>query len=250
MSVSVKSSKEIELMRTSCKILAEVHERLKEDLKPGMSTLEVDILAERYIREHDCIPNFLHYNGFPGSVCVSINDEVVHGIPKKSRIIKEGDIVSLDCGCIYKGYHSDAARTYGVGTISPEVEKLIEETKNSFFAGIKMAKAGNHLNDICKAIEDYITPFGYGIVRELTGHGIGTHLHEDPSIPNFAMNKKGILLQPGMTLAIEPMINLGRGDVVFHDDGWTCTTADGLPSAHYENTILITDGEPEILTLL
>ena len=251
MSVSVKSAKEIELMRTSCKILAEVHEELGKALRPGMSTLDVDILAERLIREHDCIPNFLHYNGFPGSVCVSINDEVVHGIPKKSRIIKEGDIVSLDCGCIYKGYHSDAARTYGVGEISPELEKLIEETKNSFYAGIKKAIAGNHLNDICTAIEDYITPFGYGIVRELTGHGIGTCLHEDPAIPNFAMNKKGIRLVPGMTLAIEPMINLGRGDVIFHDDGWTCTTEDGLPSAHYENTILITeDGEPEILTIL
>ena len=148
MSVSVKSTKEIELMRTACKILAEVHEELGKALRPGMSTLDVDILAERLIREHDCIPNFLHYNGFPGSVCVSINDEVVHGIPKKSRIIKEGDIVSLDCGCIYKGYHSDAARTYGVGEISPELEKLIEETKNSFYAGIKKAVAGNHLNDI------------------------------------------------------------------------------------------------------
>ena len=230
MSVSVKSTKEIELMRTSCKILAEVHEELGKALRPGMSTLDVDILAERLIREHDCIPNFLHYNGFPGSVCVSINDEVVHGIPKKSRIIKEGDIVSLDCGCIYKGYHSDAARTYGVGEISPELEKLIEETKNSFYAGIKKAVAGNHLNDICTAIEDYITPFGYGIVRELTGHGIGTCLHEDPAIPNFAMNKKGIRLVPGMTLAIEPMINLGRGDVIFHDDGWTCTTKCGQRS--------------------
>jgi len=251
MAVTIKSEREIELMRTSCKILAEVHEKLKEDLQAGMSTLDVDILAEKYIREAGCIPNFLHYNGFPGSVCVSINDEVVHGMPNKNRIIKEGDIVSLDCGCIYQGYHSDAARTYGIGKIAPELEKLIKETENSFFAGIKHAVAGNHLNDICSAIEEYIRPFGYGIVEDLTGHGIGTHLHEDPSIPNYAMRRRGIRLYPGMTLAIEPMINLGRGDVIFHDDGWTCTTADGLPSAHYENTILITkEGEPEILTLL
>ena len=157
-------------MRTSCKILAEVHEKLKENLKPGMSTLEVDILAERFIREQDCVPNFLHYNGFPGSVCVSINEEVVHGIPKKSRIIKEGDIVSLDCGCIYKGYHSDAARTYAVGKVAPELEKLMEVTKESFFAGIKMAKAGNHLNDICTAIEEYMLRSREGLCRTRNRH--------------------------------------------------------------------------------
>lgn len=249
MSVSVKSEREIELMRESCKILAEVHERLGEAVKPGISTLDIDILAEKYIRSYDCIPNFLHYNGFPASICVSINEEVVHGIPKKSRIIKEGDIVSLDCGLIYKGYHSDAARTYAVGEVSPEKLKLIEETKNSFFAGIKMAKAGNHLYDISNAIDDYISQFGYGIVTALVGHGIGTKLHEDPSIPNFRQERRGIKLVPGMTLAIEPMINLGRADVEFLDDGWTCLTEDRSPSAHYENTILITEGEPEILTL-
>ena len=250
MSVTIKSHREIELMRHSCKILAEIHERLKEEVKPGISTLELDIIAERLIREHGCIPNFLHYNGFPASICASVNEEIVHGIPRKDKILKEGDIISIDCGCIYEGYHSDAARTHAVGKISPELEKLIKETENSFYAGISKAIAGNHLNDICTAIEDYITPFGYGIVEELTGHGIGTHMHEDPSIPNFAMNRRGIKLRPGMTFAIEPMINLGRADVIFHDDGWTTTTADGLPSAHYENTILITDGEPEILTLL
>lgn len=251
MAVSVKSPREIELMRESGHLLAQVHEELGKALKPGMSTLEVDILAEKLIRGYDCIPNFLHYNGFPGSVCVSINDEVVHGIPKKSRIIKEGDIVSLDCGLIYKGYHSDAARTHIIGEVSPEVAKLVEETKNSFFAGTKMAVAGNHLYDISNAIADYVDQFGYGIVTDLVGHGIGTSLHEDPSIPNYHVEKRGFTLRPGMTFAIEPMINLGRGDVVFHDDGWTCTTEDGKPSAHYENTILITEnGEPEILTLL
>jgi len=250
MAVSIKSAREIEMMREAGRLLAEVHEELGKALKPGMSTLEVDILGERLIRERDCIPNFLHYNGYPASICVSVNEEVVHGIPNKRRILKEGDIVSLDAGLIYKGYHSDAARTYAVGTVSPEVMKLIEETKNSFFEGIKMAKAGNHLYDISNAIDAYISQFGYGIVRDLVGHGIGTSLHEDPQIPNFRQERRGLKLQAGMTLAIEPMINLGRCDVVVLDDEWTVVAEDGLPSAHYENTILITDGEPEILTML
>jgi len=249
MAVSVKSEREIELMRESCRILGEVHDRLKEVVRPGISTLEIDIEAEKLIRSYDCIPNFLHYNGFPGSVCVSVNEEVVHGIPKKSRKLKEGDIVSLDCGLIYKGYHSDAARTYPVGEVDPELLKLIKETENCFFEGIKFAKEGNHLHDISNAIADYAEKCGYGIVTALVGHGIGTSLHEDPSIPNYHMNNRGIKLVAGMTLAIEPMINLGRGDVDFMDDGWTCVTSDRLPSSHYENTILITKGEPEILTL-
>lgn len=250
MAVSIKSAREIELMREAGRILAMVHEELGKAIHPGMSTLEIDILGERLIRSYDCIPNFLHYNGYPASICVSVNEEVVHGIPSKKRILKEGDIVSLDAGLIYKGYHSDAARTHAVGKISPEAQKLMDETKNSFYAGIKMAKAGNHLHDISNAIDAYISQFGYGIVRELVGHGIGTQLHEDPQIPNFAQERRGIKLRPGMTLAIEPMINMGRADVEFLDDDWTVAAADGLPSAHYENTILITEGEPEILTIL
>ena len=250
MAVSIKSAREIEMMREAGRLLAEVHEELGKALKPGMSTLEVDILGERLIRERDCIPNFLHYNGYPASICVSVNEEVVHGIPSKRRILKEGDVVSLDAGLIYKGYHSDAARTYAIGETTPEIRKLIEETRNSFFEGIKMAKAGNHLYDISNAIDAYISQFGYGIVRDLVGHGIGTSLHEDPQIPNFKQERRGLKLQPGMTLAIEPMINLGRCDVVVLDDDWTVVAEDGLPSAHYENTILITDGEPEILTML
>lgn len=250
MAVSIKSEREIELMREAGRILALVHEELGKAIHPGMSTLEIDILGERLIRSYDCIPNFLHYNGYPASICVSVNEEVVHGIPSKKRILKEGDIVSLDAGLIYKGYHSDAARTHAVGKIAPEVQKLMDETKNSFYAGIKMAKAGNHLHDISNAIDAYISQFGYGIVRELVGHGIGTQLHEDPQIPNFAQDRRGMKLRPGMTLAIEPMINLGRADVEFLDDDWTVVAADGLPSAHYENTILITEGEPEILTIL
>ena len=208
-----------------------------------------DLEGEELIRSFDCIPNFLNYHGYPASICVSVNEEVVHGIPRADHILKEGDIVSLDAGLIYKGYHSDAARTYAVGEISPEAGKLIEVTKQSFFEGIRMAKAGYHLYDISNAVASYVTAHGYGIVRDLVGHGIGTKLHEDPQIPNFAQNRKGLRLQPGMTLAVEPMINMGTGDVVWLDDKWTVVTADGAYSAHYENTILITEGEPEILTL-
>jgi len=250
MAVSIKSEREIQLMRESCKILAKVHEELGRAIRPGITTHEIDVLAEKLIRGYGCIPNFLNYNGYPASVCVSVNEEVVHGIPSKKRVLKEGDIVSLDCGCIYKGYHSDAARTYAVGSISPEVQKLLDVTKQSFFEGIKMAKAGNHLYDISNAIDDYVSQFGYGIVKDLVGHGIGTALHEDPQIPNFRQKRKGLLLQPGMTLAIEPMINMGTWEVEWLDDDWTVVSRDGLPSAHYENTILITDGEPEILTLI
>ncbi len=250
MAVTVKSAREIELMREAGRILAEVHEKLAEQIVPGMSTLDVDRIGEELIRSYDCIPSFLHYNGYPASICVSVNDEVVHGIPSKKRILREGDIVSLDAGVIYRGYHSDAARTIAVGEISEEAKKLIEVTKQSFFEGIKKAVAGNHLFDISNAIDEYVTPFGYGIVRELVGHGIGSHLHEDPQIPNFAQKRRGILLEPGMTFAIEPMINMGRADVNWLDDDWTVVTDDRSLSAHYENTILITEGEPEILSLI
>ncbi len=250
MAVSIKSEREIELMRQAGKILAKVHDELGKAIKPGMSTLDIDRMGEKLIRDYDCIPNFLNYNGYPASVCVSVNEEVVHGIPKKERILKEGDIVSLDAGLIYKGYHSDAARTHYVGTVSAEVKKLVEETRNSFFEGIKMARAGNHLYDISNAIDAYISNLGYGIVRDLVGHGIGTALHEDPQIPNFRQRRRGLKLQPGMTLAIEPMINMGRADVEWLSDDWTVVTQDRLPSAHYENTILITEAEPEILTML
>ena len=249
MAVSIKSAREIELMRESGKILAEVHAKLGEAIRPGISTLEIDTLGEKLIRSYGCVPNFLNYNGFPASICVSVNEEVVHGIPNAKHILREGDIVSLDAGLIYKGYHSDAARTHGVGVISEDAKLLIERTKQSFFEGIKMATAENHLFDISNAIDAYISQFGYGIVRELVGHGIGTQLHEDPQIPNFAQRRRGLKLKPGMTLAVEPMINMGRSDVEWLDDDWTVVAEDGSYSAHYENTILITDGEPEILTM-
>ena len=249
MSVSIKTSREIELMKVAGKYLEEVHERLAEHIKPGITTWELDKIGEEMIRSLGCTPNFLNYNGFPASFCISLNDEVVHGIPSHSKVIQEGDLVKIDAGLIYKGYHSDAARTYAVGEVSPEARQLMDVTKQSFFEGIKQAKAGNHLYDISAAIGDYAESFGYGVVRDLVGHGIGTHLHEDPQIPNFRQHRPGLRLMPGMTLAIEPMINIGRADVEFMDDDWTVVTQDGTLSAHYENTILITDGEPELLTL-
>lgn len=249
MSVSIKTAREIGLMKEAGRLLEQVHDELAKAIKPGISTWEIDHLGEELIRSFGCTPNFLHYNGYPASICVSVNDEVVHGIPSKERILQEGDIVSLDAGLIYKGYHSDAARTHAVGEISQEAKKLIEVTRQSFFEGIKYAKAGHHLHEISAAIGAYAESFGYGVVRDLVGHGIGTALHEDPQIPNFAQKRRGIRLVPGMTLAIEPMINIGRPDVCWLDDDWTVVTEDESLSAHYENTILITDGEPEILTL-
>lgn len=249
MAVTIKSPREIELMREAGRILAKTHEELAKNLRPGMSTWDIDHMGEEIIRSYGCIPSFKNYNGYPASICVSVNDEVVHGIPHKEHFLDEGDIVSLDAGVIYKGYHSDAARTYGIGEIDDDAKKLIEVTRQSFFEGIKFAKAGNHLNDISAAIQKYAESFGFGVVRDLVGHGIGSHLHEDPEIPNFARKRKGILLQPGMTLAIEPMITEGSYEVVWLDDDWTVMTEDGGWAAHYENTILITEGESEILSL-
>ena len=249
MAVTIKSSREIENMRTAGKILSATLKEMEKAIRPGISTYEIDRIGEEFIRSQGCIPSFLHYNGFPASVCVSVNHEVVHGIPSKTKILQDGDIVSLDAGVIYQGYHADAARTIPVGTISKEAALLIERTRQSFFEGIRFAKEGNRLFDISAAIDDYCQQFGYGVVRDLVGHGIGSALHEDPQIPNFRQKRRGMRLQAGMTLAIEPMVNAGRLDVEWLDDDWTVVTEDGSLSAHYENTILITDGEPEILTL-
>ena len=249
MAVTIKSPREIELMTKAGEILATVHEELEKFIKPGITTKDIDKLGEELIRSYDCIPSFLDYNGYPGSICVSINEEVVHGIPSPHRILREGDIVSLDAGVIYKGYHSDAARTYGVGRISEEARQLIEVTKESFFEGIKYAKEGNYLFDISGAIGKYANDRGYGVVRDLCGHGIGTDLHESPEIPNYEMPRKGLKLKAGMTLAIEPMINVGTHEVEWLDDDWTVITKDHSLSAHYENTVLITEGEPVLLSL-
>jgi methionyl aminopeptidase len=248
MAVSIKSKTEIELMREAGRILAITHEELRKQVKPGMSTLEVDRIGEEIIRSFGCIPSFLNYNGYPASICVSINEEVVHGIPNKDRIIQEDDIVSLDAGVIYKGYHSDAARTLIMPGVSEEVKKLVRITKESFFKGIEQAVPGNHIVDIGRAIQEYVEGYGYSVVRDLIGHGVGAKLHEEPEVPNFASKRRGVKLCAGMTIAVEPMINLGEYDVYWEDDDWTVVTEDGLPSAHYENTILITDNGPEILS--
>ena len=249
MAVTIKSAREIALMKEAGRLLGIVHEELGKAIHPGMSTKEIDRLGEELIRSFGCTPNFLHYQGYPASVCVSVNEEVVHGIPRDSHVIQEGDIVSLDTGLIYQGYHSDAARTHAVGQISPAAQKLMDVTKQSFYEGIKMARVGNRLYDISNAIDAYVRPYGYGIVRALVGHGIGTKLHEDPQIPNFAQRRRGMKLRPGMTLAIEPMINMGTAEVDWLEDEWTVVSRDHSLSAHYENTVLITDGEPEILTI-
>ena len=249
MAVTIKSEREIALMREAGKILAEVHEKLGEIIAPGISTLEIDKKGEELIRSYGCIPSFLNYEGYPASICVSVNDEVVHGIPHKKHYLREGDIVSLDAGVIYKGYHSDAARTHGVGQISEEAKRLIRVTEESFFKGIEFAKAGNHLNDISAAIQKHVEMNGFSVVRDLVGHGIGNHLHEEPEVPNFKRFGRGIKLRPGMTLAIEPMVNAGTHEVWLLEDDWTVVTQDGEFSAHYENTVLITEGEPELLSL-
>ena len=249
MPITIKSSREVELMTEAGRILEIVHNELGKALRPGMSTKDIDRLGEEIIRSYGCIPSFLNYNGYPASICVSVNEEVVHGIPDKHRIIREGDIVSLDAGVIYKGYHSDAARTHGIGTISKEAEDLIRITRECFFEGIKYAKEGNYLFDISAAIGNYAQERGYGVVRDLCGHGIGTALHEAPEIPNYKMNRKGVKLKAGMTLAIEPMINIGTWEVDWLDDDWTVVSRDRSLSAHYENTVLITKDEPILLTL-
>ena len=249
MPITMKSSREIELMAEAGRILEIVHDELSKALHAGMSTLDIDRLGEEMIRSYGCTPSFLNYHGYPASICVSVNDEVVHGIPVKSRILKDGDIVSLDAGVIYKGYHSDAARTYGIGEITKEAANLIRVTRECFFEGIKYAKEGNHLFDISAAVDRHARKYGYGVVRDLCGHGIGTNLHEAPEIPNYEVNRKGVMLKADMTLAIEPMMNMGGFEVDWLDDDWTVVTRDHSLSAHYENTVLITKGEPRLLTL-
>ena len=249
MAITIKSKSEIEKMREAGRLLSLVHDEMAKHVRPGISTMEINKIGEEMIRSFGCVPSFLNYEGYPASICISVNDRVVHGIPSRKEILKEGDIVSLDAGLIYQGYHSDAARTWAVGEISPEARKLVDVTQQSFFEGIKLAKAGNHLYDISAAIEAYVTPYGFTCVRDLVGHGIGTSMHEDPQIPNFRQHRRGVKLQTGMTLAIEPMVNMGGWEVRVLDDDWTVVTEDGSLSSHYENTILITDGEPEILSL-
>lgn len=250
--ISIKSNEEIELMRHAGKVLAEVHEKVGEFIKEGVTTAQINEFAQKIIEKNHCTPSFLGLYDFPAATCISINEEVIHGIPSKKRIVKEGDLVSIDLGVCYKGYHSDAARTHVVGKASKEKTDLVDRTRESFFKALDVCREGNHISDIAKAITDYITPFGYGIVYDYVGHGIGSQVHEDPEISNYYTKdmKKGVKMREGMVLAIEPMINLGTPDVITDDiDGWTVTTADGKVSCHYENTVLITSSKPEIFSL-
>ena len=245
--ITLKNSHEIELMRRAGKITAAARALAGEMVKPGVTTQEINNEVERFIRKEGAIPSFLNYNGYPGSICISVNDEVIHGIPGK-RVLQNGDIVSVDVGAFIGGYHGDCAATFACGEISPEAQDLIDVTRQSFFEGIKFAKKGYRVSDISAAIQTYVEGHGYGIVREYVGHGIGRNLHESPEVPNFGNPGRGIRLLPGMTLAIEPMVNAGSAAIKLLSDGWTVKTRDGKYAAHYENTILITDGEPEILT--
>lgn len=248
--IEIKSEKGIERMREACEIVRDTLVLLKSLVRPGVSTATLDKEAEAYIRSRGAIPSFLHYNGYPKSICTSVNDQVVHGIPG-ATLIREGDIVSCDVGACINGYHGDAARTFAAGEITEDAQRLIRITRESFFKGLEYARKGYYISDISRAIQKHAESAGYGVVRELIGHGIGHNMHEPPDIPNFVDLRygRGARLKPGMTIAIEPMINLGGREVFTRADGWTVVTRDGSLSAHYENTIAITEGNPLILTL-
>jgi methionyl aminopeptidase len=248
--ISIKSAREIDLMKKAGHIVALAHQEVSKHIKPGVSTYELDQIVEQVIRDNGATPSFKGYGGFPGSACTSINEQVVHGIPSQEIILKEGDMIGVDIGANYKGYHGDSAWSYAVGTVSKDVQQLMDVTKEALFKGLEQATAGNRLSDISHAIQQHAEQFGYGVVREFVGHGVGKQLHEDPQIPNFGLPGKGPKLRAGMTLAIEPMINMGRKEVRVLEDNWTTVTIDGLPSAHYEHSILVTDGAPVILTKL
>ena len=248
--VTIKSAREIKLMREAGRIVALAHKMVSEMIKPGISTKELDDLVEKVIRDNDAIPSFKNYNGFPASACISINEVVVHGIPSKKRILQDGDIVSVDIGANYKGYHGDSAWTYACGEISDKAKRLMQGTKKSLFAGLEFAKAGNRLSDISHEIQKTAEGLGFSVVREFVGHGVGKNLHEDPQIPNYGPAGRGVLLKKGMTLAIEPMINFGNKEVKVLSDGWTTVTRDKSLSAHFEHSILITETGYEILTQL
>ena len=248
--IVLRTAKEIDMMRKACQISAEALQLAGEAVKPGITTYELDQIAYRYIKKQGAEPNFLNYNGFPATACISINDEVIHGIPSKKRVLKEGDIVSIDLGAKVNGYNGDNAATFACGVISDEAKRLCDTTRESLYLGIEQAVAGNRIGDIAFAIQSYCEERGFSVVREYTGHGVGTHLHEDPSVPNYGTAGRGQRLLPGMTIAIEPMINLGSKAVKCLPDGWTVKTLDGKLSAHFEHTIAITKGEPLILTKL
>ncbi len=246
--ITIKSNREIELMVEAGRITALAHRKVKEAIRPGISTLELDKIAEETIRACGATPSFKGYNGFPGSICASINNVVIHGIPKQNTILKDGDIISVDIGACYKGYHGDSAMTHGVGNVSDARKRLMKVTKESLYKGLEMAKPGNRLSDISHAIENYVNKHGYSVVRDFTGHGVGRKLHEDPAVPNYGEAGHGPILKKGMTLAIEPMVNAGKHFVRILADDWTTVTADRSDSAHFEHSILITEDGYKILT--
>ncbi|AMC93569.1 methionine aminopeptidase [Erysipelothrix larvae] len=246
--ITTKSERELELMRRAGEIVFLTHEAVKKEIKPGVSTKHLNDVAHAFILSQDATPSFLGYNGFPASICASVNEVLVHGIPSEKVILKEGDIVSIDIGAIYKGYHGDSAWTYPVGEISEEAKLLLEVTEKSLFAGLEKAKAGNRLGDIGVAVSDAVKPYGFGVPIEYTGHGIGTSMHEDPAVPNYGIAGKGVLLRKNMTLAIEPMVQLGTHRTEVMDDEWTVKSKDRSLTAHFEHTVLIKDDGYEILT--
>ena len=247
--IPIKSPSQIELMRIACRITGEVREIAARAIRPGMTTKELDHIIKHYIEKNGAVPTFLGYAGFPGSACISVNEEVIHGIPGKRKLV-EGDIVSIDVGAKINGFTGDCAGTYAVGTVSEEDQKLMDVTRQSFFEGMKYAREGFRVSDISHAIQTYVEANGFSLVREYTGHGVGAELHEEPEVPNFGPPGHGPRLHRGMIIAVEPMVNAGGPQIRVLNDGWTVITRDGRKAAHYENTVLITDGEPEILTLL
>ena len=246
--IVIKNGQDLELMRQACKITAAARALAGEMVRPGVTTQEIDKAVYDFIVKQGAKPSFLNYHGFPASTCISVNSTVIHGIPG-SYVLRDGDIVSVDVGAYYKGFHGDCAATFPCGTISAEAQKLIDVTKQSFFEGIRFAKRGHRVSDISHAIQKHVESNGFSVVRSFVGHGVGAQLHEEPEVPNFGAPGRGPRLLPGMTLAIEPMVNVGTYEVKVLKDKWTTVTADGKLSAHYENTVLITDGEPEILTV-
>lgn len=246
--VVLKTSRELSLMKEACRISAGALDIIGKAVEPGVSTAELDSLAEKYILSQGGTPNFKNYQGYPATACISINNEVIHGIPSKNRMIKAGDIVSVDLGAKFSGYHGDNAATFAAGDISAEAKRLINTTKESLYEGIKMVRAGGRIGDIGNAIQRYVEARGYSVVRDFVGHGIGTNLHEAPEVPNFGISGRGIRLLPGMTIAIEPMVNGGKADVKVLPDGWTVVTKDGSLSAHFEHTVAVTSDGPFVMT--
>ena len=247
--INLKTKKQIELMRIAGKITIDAIMEASKYIKPGVSTYELDQIAENYIRSQGAIPSCKGFEGYPATICASVNEVVVHGIPSKNVILKEGDIISIDCCAFIHGYHGDATRTFPVGKISAEKQKLIDVTKQAFFEGINAIQIGGHIGDIGEAIQKYVEANGFSVIREMVGHGIGKEMHEDPQVPNYGHKGFGDKIEEGLVIAVEPMVNMGRKEIAIKNDGWTCVAKDGKPSCHYENTIAIIDGKVEILTM-